>query len=687
MTTRTRTTTCPHDCPSACGLQVTLDGDRVVAVRGDPDHPVTQGAICPKTACYAEHVHHPNRVRHALRRVGAKGEGRFARVPLDEALDEVAERLRSVIAASGPEAVLPFSYAGSMGFLSREAGHAFFHHMGASQLERTICSGATSAAWKAAVGKSPGSSPERVLDSDLVVVWGTNLASTHLHFLRDAQRARKRGARLVVIDAYRNRTARVADDFLAVRPGTDAWLALGMLHVLARDGFVDEPFVARWVDGWPELRDEILPDWTPEKAATTTGVPAARIEDLARRYGQARAPFLRVGHGMARHLRGGAAIRAIAAIPALCGVFARAQGGMLLSSRAASLDLPFYTREDLLPDPPPRTVNMNQLGQALTEPGSLGGPPIEALFVYQSNPAEILPDQGTVWAGLAREDLFTVVHEIRPTRTADFADIVLPAPTSFEVSDLYGAYGHSYLRWSEAIVPAQGDAIGNRTLFAALARRMGYDDPVFGWTDPALAERMLADGAGFDPTKVARAMGGEPVALRPPGSGPFDPERGFGTPDGRFRLRLDADAAEGPELSATLAPPPPPVAPADRPLRFLSVPGHYTLNSSFGDLPTLRRRQGPPVVLVHPNDAARYGVDDGRLAELDSAQGTLQRPVRVTDDVPPGVVVAEGMAWARDCPDGRGVNTLAPALLTDLGRGGALNETWVRLRPAGLDAG
>ncbi|HEX8910634.1 MAG TPA: molybdopterin-dependent oxidoreductase, partial [Anaeromyxobacteraceae bacterium] len=399
---------CPYDCPDCCGLLVEVEGGRAVAVRGDPEHPWSRGTLCPKMNHYEATVHAPSRLTTPLLRDGPKGSGRFRPASWGEAVTLVAARWKDVIARHGAEAILPYSYAGTMGLVQRNAGHAFFHALGASRLDRTICSPAKGAAWKAVMGDTPGMDPEEAVESDLIVIWGLDAVATHLHFVARAKAAKARGARVLLVETYATPTARLADEVLLVRPGSDGALALGVMHVLARDGLVDRDFVAAQVQGFEELSRQVLPAWTPARTAAATGLAPERIEALAHAIGEARAPFLRVGNGLSRHGNGAMNLRAIACIPALTGAWARRGGGALFDSGSSrAFDLSAVTREDLQPGPT-RLVNMNQLGHALTE---LDRPRVMSLYVYHSNPAAVAPDQNRVLAGLLREDLFTVVHE------------------------------------------------------------------------------------------------------------------------------------------------------------------------------------------------------------------------------------------------------------------------------------
>ncbi len=461
---------CPFDCPDACGLLVDVEDGRAARVRGDPEHPYSQGTLCPKMTGYERTVHSPDRLVHPLVRTGEKGAGRFRRASWDEAIALVAARLREIAARDGAESILPYSYAGSMGLVQRNAGMAFFHRLGASRLDRTICTPAQGAGWAAVMGKTPGPHPDAVLDSDLVVLWGINAVATNLHFARRVKEARRRGATVLLLETYRNDTAAIADETILVRPGSDGALALGLVHVLAREGLADEAFLAAETVGWPELRARCLAEYGPERVAAITGLPPGAIEDLARRLGRARAPFVRIGGGPSRHANGAMTVRSVTALGAVLGAFGRKGGGVFASTgTGAAFDLAPFTREDLQPGPA-RLVNMNRLGEAL---GARCDPPVRAMVVWCSNPAAVAPDQNAVLTGLAREDLVLVVHERFMTDTARFADVVLPATTSLEHADLYRSYGQFCVQRARPVVAPAGGARSSAVPSTSAAGRAG----------------------------------------------------------------------------------------------------------------------------------------------------------------------------------------------------------------------
>ena len=496
---------CPHDCPDTCATLVTVDGaGRAVRIAGDPDHPVTRGFLCAKVNRYLERTYHADRLLHPLRRVGPKGAGRFARVSWDEALGEIAERLDAVRRTSGGEAILPYSYAGTMGLVQGSSmDRRFFHRLGASQLARTICAEAGRQGMLMTVGANLGVDTEGVPESDLVILWGTNTLTSNPHLWPFVLEARRRGAPVLCIDPLRTRTADQCDEWLPIRPGTDAALALGIMHVLFAEALDDADYLARHTVGAAELRARAR-EYPPERVAAITGLPAERVVTLARQYGRARAAFIRVNYGLQRHRGGGMAVRTIACLPAVAGHWRRAGGGVQLSTSAAfKFNGAALQRADL--SPPVRTINMIRLGDALTEADAgVGGPPVQALVVYNSNPAAVAPDLGAVRRGLAREDLFTVVLEHFQTDTADWADFVLPATTQLEHWDVHLAYGHYYATLNRPAIAPLGEAKSNAEIFRLLAARMGLADGVFADDDLALVRQALAtsdprmDGVTFD---------------------------------------------------------------------------------------------------------------------------------------------------------------------------------------------
>jgi anaerobic selenocysteine-containing dehydrogenase len=672
MTKTVHRSVCPYDCPDSCGLLVEVEDNRALAVRGNPEHPWSQGTLCPKMLHYEATVHAPGRLKTPLLRDGPKGSGAFRRATWDEAVAVIASRWKDVIAAHGAEAILPYSYAGTMGLIQRNAGHAFFHALGASHLARTICSPAKDAGWKAVMGDTVAVDPEEAAESDLIVLWGIDAVATNLHFVSRAKAARARGGRVLLVDTYRTATASVADRLFVVRPGSDGALALGVMHVLERDGLVDRAFVRDHVQGYDELARDVLPSWPPERAASATGLAARDVEELARAIGRARAPFLRIGSGLSRYANGSMTVRTIVCVGALVGAFARRGGGVLAStSSSQAFDLSPIVREDLL-ERPTRIVSMNRLGHALNE---LDGPRILSLYVYHSNPAAIAPDQNAVLRGLSREDLFTVVHERFLTDTARFADVVLPATSSLEHSDLYRGYGHYAVQRARAALAPLGEARSNWEVFKLLAGAMGLMDPMFSVSADDLIDRLLAEPApmreGIDRASLEQ---GRPVRLVIHEGA----KRLFRTPSGKVEIL-------NPRLPQPLPAVLPTYAESDgAPLRLMTAPSLHGLNSSFlQERDDLRARAGPMVLRMNPADASERSLSSGEVVEAANAAGTVAFVLDVTEDVPRGVVIAPGVRRMEDSPGGRGVNALTSQRLTDRGEGSTLYDNAVEVRGRG----
>ncbi len=657
---------CPFDCPDACGLLVEVDGGRAVRVRGDPEHPYSRGTLCPKMNGYERSVHSPDRLLHPLVRTGRKGDAAFRRASWDEALALVAARLGEVAEREGPEAILPYSYAGSMGLVQRNAGMPFFHRLGASRLDRTICSPAKGAGWRAVMGDTPGPHPDTVERSDLVVLWGIHAVATSLHFAARVTEARRRGARVLLVETWENETARLADRTYLVRPGSDGALALGLVHVLARDGLADESFLAAEAVGWPELRARVLAENGPAATAAATGLAPAEIEALARELAAARAPFVRVGAGPSRHANGAMTIRSIVALAAVLGAPGREGGGCLASTGAdQAIDLAPLVREDLQPRRA-RLVNMNRLGAALAE---LRDPPVRAMFVWCSNPAAVAPDQNAVLRGLAREDLFLVVHERFMTDTARFADVVLPATSSLEHADLYRSYGHYCVQRAAPVLPPLGEARANWEVFRALAERMGFAEPIFRKTADEVIDLLLAQpspwrGPGF----TERLADGHAVELELP-AGPR-----WRTPSGRIELRNDALAEPLPRHLAAHA------DAGGHPLRLVTGPAIHTLNSSFMERPELRERNGGMTLRLGPSEAGARSLADGQRVVAWNELGEVVFVLRVDARVPAGVAIAEGVWWTAHAPGARNVNALTSQRLTDAGSGSTFYDNRIDVR-------
>ena len=675
---------CPHDCPSCCSLEVTVADGRIADVTGTPGHPFTQGIICGKVRDYAERVHSPLRVPTPLRRAGVKGEGRFEPVSWEAAIGEIAVRWRAIVREHGGEAILPFSYAGSMGQIQYWAGHPLFHALGASRLDRSICVSTAYAGWRATVGQVTGNDSEQMVGADLVVLWGVNAAYSTINVMTLVKQARDRGAYVAVVDPYRTPTALQADEHLMVRPGTDGALALAVMHVLVTEGLIDRDYIERATLGFAELADHVK-GWAPDEVAPIVGLPAETIVRFARRYGATRRTFIRAGIGLSRHDNGGMTCRTLACLPALTGAYADPHGGALLSSGGAfELDFTAFERPDLMPAPT-RVVNMIQLGRALTDPAL--APPVKALYVYSSNPAAVCPNQELVLRGLARDDLFTVVHEQVLTDTAYYADLVLPATTSMEHLDVYRSFGQFYLQLAEPVIPPVGEARSNWEVCGALAKAMGLADAEAHYArGPEAAVRAALAGGAPHVRAVTweRLRAEKSVRLELPR--PYLPfASGAPTPSGKVEFVSAALAAQGLPALPTwtpLAEGPERGDVARYPLQCIVPPNRFFLNSSFSQSDRLRRRQGTPTVMISGEDAAARGVADGDPVRVESARGAARFTARITDATRPGVVVIEGIWWHRFHPGGRGVNVLTDDRVADMGGGPAFHSNLVQVTRA-----
>ncbi|MBI2160770.1 MAG: molybdopterin oxidoreductase family protein [Candidatus Rokubacteria bacterium] len=675
---------CPHDCPSACALLVTVEDGRLTAVTGNPAHPFTQGVICGKVREYAERVHSPLRVKTPLRRVGPKGGGEFAEISWDEAIGTIAVRWQAIIRDHGAEAILPFSYAGSMGQVQYYAGHPLFHALGASRLDRSICVNTAYAGWRATVGAVTGNDSEQMVGADLVVLWGVNAAYSTINVMTLVKQARARGAHVVAVDPYRTPTAQQADEHLRVRPGTDAALALAVMNVLITEGRIDRNYIERATLGFGRLAEHVKA-YPPERVAPIVGLDAGILVRFARRYGASPRTFIRVGIGLSRHDNGGMTCRTLACLPALTGAYADPHGGALLSSGGAfGVDYAVLERPDLLPAPPPRLINMIHLGRALTD--RTLAPPVKALYVYSSNPAAVCPNQTLVLEGLAREDLFTVVHEQVLTDTAFYADLVLPATTSMEHEDLYRAYGQFTLQLAQPVLPPQGQAKSNWEVCARLARAMGVAEEHYAKTPRALISEFLARGdhtvRGITYAQLRRD-GWARINLPRPYL-PF--AHGAPTASGRVEFYSERMERQGlpplPTYTPLVEGPENRALAARYPLQGIVPPNRFFLNSSFSQSELLRRRQGTPSVMLAPEDAAPRGIADGDAVVVASARGRARFTARVTDATRSGVVVIEGIWWHRFHPGGRGVNVLTDDRVTDMGGGPAFHSNLVEVSRA-----
>jgi anaerobic selenocysteine-containing dehydrogenase len=673
---------CPHDCPDTCAMLVTVEDGRATAVRGNPEHPVTRGFLCTKVSRYHERTHSADRLATPLRRVGAKGEGRFERVSWDEALDEIATRFREIAAsADGPEAILPYSYAGTMGLVQGESmDRRFFHRLGASLLARTICATAGSTAWAHTIGASIGTDAEQFHRAKLILLWGTNTLTSNVHLWPEIVEARKNGAEVVAIDPYRTRTAAAADLWLGIRPGTDAALALGLAHVAFRDGLADLDYLERYTVGWEQFAERVR-EFAPARVAEITGLDAGAIERLARRYATVRPSAIRLNYGLQRHAGGGSAVRAIATLPAVVGAWRDVGGGALLSASGLfPLDRRALERPDLIHGAP-RTINMSRLGEALLE----ADPRERAIYVYNSNPAAVAPDQSKVLEGFRREDLFTVVHEQFQTDTADYADILLPATTQLEHFDVVKPYGHYWLMCNTPAIEPVGEAKPNTEVFRLLAARRGFDEDCFRESDRAIAAAAIASGdPRFEGITIERLEADGYARLNIPEEfAPFA-EGGFPTASGRCEIYSEALAATGFDPLPGYVPPRESVVSAPElarrfPLALITPPAHSFLNSSFANGARARATEREPSILVHPRDAAARSIASGDVVSVFNDRGGCLLRAVVSDDVREGVVVAPSIWWNKHSPGRVNVNQTTSQALTDLGGGATFYDNLVQI--------
>jgi len=664
MPTKMSRSVCPYDCPDTCSLLVAVKDGKAVAVKGDPDHPFTRGTLCPKMNHYERTVHSERRLTTPLLRTGAKGAGEFKPITWGEAIQQIGDNWRKIIATYGAEAILPYSFAGTMGMIQKDAGHPFFHRLGASRLARTICSPAKAQGWKAVMGKTPAPHPDAVAQSDLVILWGANIVATNIHFLHAVKKAQKNGAKVWLIDTYKTATAAIADETFLVRPGSDGALALGLMHLLERNGMIDKPFLDQHVQGFQELKKQILPDYPPQKVSDLTGLPIAILERMASTLGQAREPYIRLGSGLTRYGNGAMTARSIIALPALIGAYGKAGGGCFSdTSTGRYFDIATIHREDFM-DRPTRIINMNRLGQALTEENH---PPVHSLYVYAANPAAATPDQNQILKGLAREDLFTVVHERFMTDTARYADIVLPATSSLEHEDIYRAYGSYCVQRAFAAIPPVGESKSNWQVFALLAAEMGFTESFFRQSESELLDALLTASAprlkGVD---IAAIRAGQPVELPiPVDPGPYQ------TPSKKIEIY-------NPRLEKSLPEYQPPYG-GELPLQLMTAPSVYSLNSSFYERDELRGQQQSMSLQMNQTDAEARDLLDGERVTARNKLGEVDFILRVTDKAPAGVVIAEGIWWVEFAPGKRSVNALTSQRLTDEGQGSTFYDTRVEV--------
>ncbi len=690
MTVQRITGACPHDCPDTCAVVTEVEDSRAIRFYAAGDHPITQGWLCAKVRPYLDHVYHPDRLKYPLRRVGPKGSGRWQRISWQEALDLIGSHWREIIAEHGAEAILPYSYSGTLGLVQMSvSSKRFWNRLGASRLQRSICGAAAGFAEVATLGARIGPAYEDVLHSRLVIIWGHNPVSTAPHFMPFLRKAQRNGCRLVVIDPRRTRTAAGADWHIAPKPGTDGALALGMAHVIVRDGYQDEVWLGEHAQGWPQLRRR-LEEYPPERAAAITGLDTADIIRLAHEYAQTRPGLIKIADGLQRNFNGGQTVRAVCTLPALTGQYGLPGGGLAHGTSGYLVwDEKIMNCWDQCP-PPARMVNMNRLGAALL--GEVADPPIKSLFVFGSNPAASAPNAGRIAAGLQREDLFTVVHELFMTDTADYADLVLPATSQLEQTDLHKAYGHTILTYNEQAIPPYEESKSNWEVMCLLAQEMGFSEP---WLQQK-AEEVIADVLAATAASNRVLAGITLDRLKKEGFIPlqFEPQIPFSggqfpTPNGKVMLFSQDLADQG------LDPLPGWVDKEDDALAFdrerfpqeealylLSGAAHHFVSSSFANQPDFLQREGVPFVEIHLQDATSRDIQDGDMVVLENGRGWCELRAVVTEKVRPGVLASPKGRWSK-LSSGRNVNWITSDALGDMAGQSTFHSSrvWLRRKP------
>lgn len=681
---------CPHDCPDSCGIISQVHEGRFVSIAGDPAHPITKGWLCAKVRPYTDHVYHPDRLLYPQHRVGPKGSGQWRQISWEEAIAEIAARWREIIAEHGPEAILPYSFSGTLGLVQMGVASArLWNRLGASQLQRSICGEAAAQAVRATLGARLSQPYEDIQHSKLIIIWGHNPVSTAPHLMPHIKQAQRRGSKLVVIDPRRTRTAKGADWHLAPKPGTDGALALGIASIIVSNGWQDEAWLLANSLGWSKLKAR-LADYPPERTAQITGLTVQEISDLARIYAQERPGIIKIADGLQRHLQGGQAVRAICALPAVTGQYGKRGGGLAYStSDTIPWDNEALNHWTECPHPG-RWVNMNRLGKALL--GEAADPPIKSLFVFGANPAAVNPNAGLVIKGLQRDDLFTVVHELFMTDTADYADIVLPATSQLEQTDLHKGYGHTVLAYNEQAIAPLGECKSNWDMMRAIASEMGFTEPWLQQSSDQVIDEILSATASSNPALAGitrerlKAEGAVSLSLEHPV--PFA-DGIFPTPSGKVELYSaamaeagldplpdwlpggDDGSADGEPLDGQF--------PLGESLLLLSGAAHHFVSSSFANQSALLGREGAPFVEIHPEDAASRRIQDGQQVIVENGRGYCRLQARITDAVRPGVLASPKGRWQK-LSGGRNVNWTTSDALGDLAGQSTYhsNRVWIR---------
>jgi anaerobic selenocysteine-containing dehydrogenase len=658
-----------------CSLIAHVDNGRVVRVEGDPDHPYTAGFACGKVNRDADLVNSPERIATPLRRTGAKGSGQFKPITWDEALDEIARNWKAIIRESGPLAILGYAYSAHQGLMNRGLVNGLFHALGTSRLQGgTVCDTCCETAWDMTVGPIGGADPESVVQSDLMISWGADLAATNVHFWALAETQKKRrGMPIVVIDPRRTRSAKAADLYLPIRIGTDAALALGVMHILVRDGLANRDYIARHTLGFDKVEHDVLPKFTPARTAEITGLSVADIEKLASMYGRAKAALIRLGEGMTRLTHGGQALRTVALLPGVSGHYGVLGGGCLLLT-AGSCNLNYNAVRKPSGPATSRMVNHLRLGEELL---NMKDPPIRALYVSANNPAVTCPEVHKVQKGLSRDDLFTVVHDPFMTDTAKYADIVLPATVYLETDDLFRAYGAYWMQWGQKAVEPAGQARSNFDVAQALARRMVLSDSIFGLTPRDAAKELLKGATGpAGRADQAKLFAGEPIHIAHEFKG-----QPFATPSGKLEFYSEQLAKQGLSPVPDWQPDPIEAEEAARwPLRLLTAPGYFQAHTAFSGVGFLRGREGKPFCILHPEDARTRGLKDGDQVRVFNDRGEIGLMLKVADEVQPGVLLVPGQRPTGEAVSGT-INMLCSDRYTDMGEGATYQSTWLDVGP------
>ncbi|MBS0546203.1 MAG: molybdopterin-dependent oxidoreductase [Proteobacteria bacterium] len=666
---------CAHDCPDMCSLVAQVEDGKVVRLQGDPDQPYTAGFACGKVNRDTDNVNSPERLTTPLRRSGPKGSGKFAPITWDEALDEIATKWKAIIKESGPLALLGYAYSAHQGLMNRGLVNGLFHALGSSRLQAgTVCDTCCETAWDVTVGPVGGADPQDVVHSDLMISWGADLAATNVHFWALCEEGKKqRGLKIVVIDPRRTRSAKAADLYLPIRIGTDAALALGIMHILLRDGLSNRAYIAAKTLGFDKVERDILPKFPPQRVAEITGLAVKDIETLAAMYGKSKAALIRLGEGMTRLAAGGQALRAVALLPGVTGHYDVKGGGAILLT-AASCDLNYAAVRKPSGPATARMVNHLRLGEELL---NMKDPPIRALYVSANNPAVTCPEVHKVQKGLSREDLFTVVHDPFMTDTAKYADIVLPAASYLETDDLYRAYGAYWMQWGQQAAPPRGEARSNFDVAQALAKRMGLGDRIFTLSPQDAAKELLKGATG--PAGAAdhhTLFAGTPINIAHGWDG-----QPFKTPSGKLEFYSEHLARDGVSPVPDWEPDPIEVADAAKwPLRLLTAPGYFQAHTAFSGVDFLRRREGKPFCILHPEDAKKRGLADGAEVRLFNDRGTVGLLLKVSDEVQPGVVLVPGQRPSSEAVSGT-VNMLCSDRYTDMGEGATYQSTYLEVGP------